>query len=559
MRGFELLGGFAVELRRRHVIRVTLVYGAVGWVVAQVSATILPALGVPPWSVSLVTVLLLLGLPVTAVLAWAYDLTSEGVRRAPARAARPSAREESVPAVLALPFVDRGEGGAYQYLGDGITEELINSLAGLSGVRVVSRTSAFALRGNGEDLRELGARLGVSHVVEGSIGVADGRLRLTVQLVCVSDGYATWSRTFDRALADVFCVQQELAGALAAALRPALLQAGEPVTLSDPRASAPRDFETYALYLRGRQQWNERTPAALRRALACFSEALERDPEYALAHAGVADCWAIMVDHGIISPAEGLPLARSAAAAALRLGGELPEVQASAALVRQLEWRWEEAEAGFRAALASNPGYDVARHRLALLLTWLGRTAEAREEMAKALRSDPLSPLIAASQGWIEYFAGNYELAIEIEQRVLAEHPLAVPARVPLALALVAAGRAAEAVPVLREAVPAAGEPGAAPVLALMAYVLGRAGRDAKARRILARLTAQLGPGYVSPYLLAVAWAGVGEETRALQALEVALETRAPQLVYLSLDPTLVRLRGRARVSAIVEVVRAGG
>lgn len=565
------LRSLTAELRRRHVFRVVIAYCAVGWVVAEVSATFLPALGVPDWSVTLVVMLVILGLPVAIVLAWAFDITPDGVRRTPSIREAPRPTADGV-ALAALPFVDRSAGAAYQYLGDGITEELINALARVKGLQVVSRTSAFALHAERLDARQIGERLGVTHVVEGSLRVVGERLRLAVQLVSVADGFAAWAHTFERAVDDVFRVQEEVARALVDALRPALLAGGGDVPDSPPAvpllSASTTDFEAYALYLRGRQYWNERTPDALRRALQYFGEAVARDPDYAQAHAGVADCWAILVDHGIVSPAEGLPHARQAAAAAIRLCPDLAEAHTSSALVRQLEWKWTDAEAGLRAALSLNPGYVVARQRLALLLAWLGRTPEAREETQKALRADPLSPLVAATAAWVEYYAGRYDDAIRIAHDALQHHPDAATTRVPLALALTCTGRPVEAVAELRTAlttlrqttpadsrIGAAGDApvasGEAGLLGLLAYALGEAGRSEEAERIIDALTAAPRTLYVSPFVLAQAWLGLRQDARVFAALEDAAAQRAPQLVYVLHDPMFSRLRERPEFERI--------
>ena len=566
------VGAFAAELKRRHVVRVGVVYCAVGWVIAEVSATFLPALGVPDWSVSLVAVLLVLGLPIALVLAWAFDLTPEGVRRTPGTpmdfgaahamasvAAAPASPAPVVaaalagPALAALPFDDRSPGAEHQYLGDGITEELINALARMDGLHVVSRTSAFAMRGEGMDARQVGTRLGATHVVEGSIRVSDRRLRVAAQLVDVAHGFAVWAGTFDRTLDDVFCVQEDIARALVRALQPALHDAGADNAPALLRASTS-SFDAYALYLRGRQQWNERTPDALRRALRHFEEALALDPDYAAAHAGIADCWAILVDHGITDPAEGLPAARRSADAALRLDPLLAEAHTSSAMVKQLAWDWAGAESGFREALRLNPGYVTARQRLALLLAWLGRTGEARHEIDRALRADPLSPAIAASAGWIEYYDGKYDDAIRVLRDVLRHHPGAAAALVPLALALVQDGRPDEAVSALRAAADSTTGAPAFPVLAIRAYALGAAGRQVEAGQISAMLE---GAGtFVSPFMLAQARLGMGDADGARDALERAAAARAPQLVYLLSDPMFEEIRSTPAVRRIIDTLR---
>jgi eukaryotic-like serine/threonine-protein kinase len=542
----------AAELRRRHVIRVTVAYCAVAWAVAQVSSTIIPALGIPEWGLSLVTVLLILGLPVTAVLAWAFDITPTGVQRTPAAPAVMRV-DPAVPAVLTLPFVDRSATAEYQYLGDGIAEELINALAGLQRVRVVSRTSAFALRSAPLDLRELGTRFGVSHVVEGSVSVADDRIRVVVQLVGVRDGYALWSQSFVRPLENSFALQEEIARSLVAALQRALLPDAEGVAGTGVRRQpAPIDFEAYSSYLRGRQQWNERTPASLRRALQHFADALRRDPQYALAHAGVADCWGILVDHGIVAPVDGLPRAEAAAATALRLCPQLAEAHTSRALVLQLRWRFAEAEHEFRRALTLNPAYSAARQRLALLLAWLGRSDEARTEIRRGLLADPLSPVIATTQAWIEYFARAPEAAIDTAQRLLNEQPDAAMARIPLAFALLEAGRP-------DEAAAAIGEPEveerSAPLLGVIGCVLGRTGQREAAGRLLEELTTRTGSGYVPAYAVAQVRLGLGDEAGALASLDQSFHGREPQLVCAAADPLFDPLRRSRRFRHIVTQV----
>jgi TolB-like protein/tetratricopeptide (TPR) repeat protein len=571
-------GDFAVELRRRHVIRVALVYAAVSWMVAEVSSTFFPALGIPSWALSLVMMMLLLGFPLAVALAWAFDLTPDGLRRSGAPDRSEPNRGADMPATLptavaALPFVDRSAAADQQYLGDGITEELINGLARVEGLRVVSRTSAFSFRGSGSDVRSIGVQLGVSHVIEGSVRLADDRLRLAVQLVSVHDGYAVWSGTFDRRLDDVFAVQEEVARSVLAALRPALADACElPDDDSAPVAEADRlvqrstsDFEAYSLYLRGRQQWNERTPAALRRALEFFDRAVARDPDFAHAHAGIADCWAILVDHGIVAPRYGLMRARQAADTAMRLGTDLAESHAAAALVAQLDWRLDAAERGFREALLRQPSYAPARQRLALMLAWRGRFGEAREEIARARRYDPLSPAASASAAWIEYYAGDVETAARLATEAIEAQPDVAPPRLPRALALLALNRPEDAIRDLDAALCLA--PESVWTRALLIAAVARAGRRDDARAMLAEALAAAearradgtDTGATCSFAFAVAQLGIGEVDAAFVALEQAVEQRAPQLVAVACDPFFAELRGEPRWRKLIEGVAETG
>jgi TolB-like protein/tetratricopeptide (TPR) repeat protein len=539
-----LISDVTAELRRRHVVRVAVAYCAAGWVVAQASATLLPALGVPYWSVSLVTVLVLLGLPVAIVLSWAFDLTPEGVVRTP----RAPSAAGVAPAVLVMPFAARGAAGE-DFLGSGVTEELIGALA-QAGARVVSRTTAAALQASGTPPRALVEDFGITHIVEGSIGAADGRLRASVRLAAASDGFTMWSSTYERDPRDLFDVQRRIAQSVVAALRPALLPHGRAADGHGSRRAPGHD--AYVHYLRGRQQWEQRTPELLRLALHSFASAVALDADFARAHAGIADCWAILVDYGSVRPADGLPHAQAAAEYALHIDPQLAEARSSAALVAQLEWRFAEAEAGLRAALESNPAYQSARQRLALLLAWLGRAAEARAEIQLALEADPLSPVILTSQAWIEYFAGRHDAAIDITRRVLRDHD-AAHARVPLALALVQAGRADEAVRELTPHITPA--PVTPPLLAALALALGATGRTDEARRLALRLLASDGTAH--PTSLAQAWLGAGDVEGALETLEIAASERAPQLVYTLADPSFDALREKPRFREITQLLRA--
>src|SRR5690606_21194770 len=235
--------------------------------------------------------------------------------------------------------------------------------------------------------------------------------------------------SYERRIGDLLAVQEEIARAIVDALRQRLALAPDPSRAGPLPSSGPApllnsstaDVEAYTLYLRGRQHWNERTPEALRRAIGEFERAIARDAGYAHAFAGLADCHAILLDYGVVSPQEGLEPARRAADRALELGPDFAEAHTSAALVRQMEWRWADAEREFRRALELNPGYVAARHRYALLLAWLGRFEEGRRELEHARRLDPLSPVIAAAAAWLAYYEGRHDDAVRAGAAAAAE------------------------------------------------------------------------------------------------------------------------------------------
>jgi TolB-like protein/Flp pilus assembly protein TadD len=536
------------ELKRRHVFRVALGYAAASWMVLEVSAAVFPLLDIPEWTLRLLAVLLLLGFPMALVLAWAYDITPTGVQRTPPLRAE---SDEDDTSIAALPFVDRSAGGGYQYLGDGITDELIMGLARVPGLRVVARTSSFAVRTQTADVREIGVRLNVRYVVEGSLGVEGDRLRIHVQLVDTRTGFARWAETYDRVLADLFAAQEEVARAVVHALPHDVCPAAD-LDRAPVLAISTSDVAAYTSYLRGRALWNERTPASLRQAIRYFEDATARDPDFAHAHAGIADSYAILADYAILSPAESLPQARAAAARALALAPGLAETQTSAALVLQLDGDWAGAETGLRRALERSAGYAVARQRLALLLAWSGRIDESRREIETAARFDPVAPVIAVSRGWIEYYAKAYDNAAVTLQRVIADHPHFPPAYVPLGLALLKLGRTEQAVAALGTHVSLTGRTVAG--TALYAYALGRAGRADEAAAELHTLQRIAHTAWVSPYYLAVAALGGDDLEQAMRLLARAATERVPQMIYVAREPLLDPLR---RMAGFRELMRS--
>jgi adenylate cyclase len=545
------LGGLLTELRRRHVFRVALAYGAVSWIVLEVSSATFPPLGIPEWALSFLAMLLILGFPVAMVLAWAYDITPDGVQRARPGAAQRAGSPDGVPVVAALPFADVSPDGGYQFLGDGMADELIGILARHGGVRVVGRTSSFSFRGGTADVQTIAERLNVSHVVEGSVRVAGDRVRIHAQLIDAATGFAVWSDRYDAPVSDLIAAQAEFARAVVNALPTPAARSG---SVSAEARRGTLDVQAYTHYLRGRELWNQRSPSALRSAVGQFDLALERDPLFAHALAGRADSYAILMEYGVIDPAAALPAARAAAARALHLGPDVAEAHASAALVQQITGDVAGAEAGFRRAIALGPAHSTSRQRLALLLAWTDRFADARQQVTAARDLDPLSPVMEMSRGWIEYYAGDFTTAAALLEHVAAAYPAFTAARVPLALALLQLGRPADAAAALEVHLRVSERTVA--VVALHAHALARAGRTAEAGARLAALRRLARRRYVPQYHLAVACVGLGLYDDALEALGAAVDARAPQLVYLPAEHLFAPLRDRPAFADLVDRVR---
>lgn len=325
--------------------------------------------------------------------------------------------DDSGPSVAVLPFDDLSPERDQDYFCDGVAEEIINVLAQLPGLRVAARTSCFAFKGKKDDIRDIGSKLNVSTVLEGSVRKAGKRIRITAQLINVEDGYHIWSERYDRELEDVFAVQDDIAAAVSERLRGELL--GETAITSENRQT--RDLPAYEAYLRGRQLWSSRTPDNLKLAAGEFEGALSLDPHYALAHVGLADSHIMLVQAWSQSPQIALPKIRAGLARALALDPNLAEAHASRALVHAMfEWDFPKAEAEFLRALELNPNYATAHHWYALFLALARRFDEAVKQADRAYALDPLAPAIRMAR-WFALMCMNREDEVIEECNTLLE------------------------------------------------------------------------------------------------------------------------------------------
>jgi eukaryotic-like serine/threonine-protein kinase len=448
--------------------------------------------------------------------------------------------------IVVLPFANLSPDADTEYFSDGMTDELISALTRVEGLHVVSRTTAFAFKGKPEDVRTIGAQLKVRTALEGSVRKAGRRLRVTAQLTDVSTGYQLWSEVFDRDLEDVFAIQEEISRAIVSALRGRLL-GPEATRLVRPA----HDLEAYTLYLKGRQLWNRRTEQALRLGLRHFERALERDPEYGMAHIGVADSYCILGFYTALPPTEAFPKAKAAALKALELDRRLSEARPTLAYVSMYhDWDWTAAEQQFRMAINESSGYATAHQWYGNFLAVLLRFEESLNQFGKAVELDPLSPLKGAALGWGYFFAGRYEEAMIQCRRALELDPQLAVAHLWLGLASEAAGLTEEAVTAFEEAVRLT--PGEPLALAHLGHGLARAGRTDEARRKLRELQEMSARRYVSSYDLAVLCAGLGEVESTLELLEQGYRERTHWMALLQVDPRLALLRGHARFERLM-------
>jgi len=459
------------------------------------------------------------------------------------------ARVREAVAVAVLPFASRSADAENEYLSDGVTEEIISVLSRTTPLRVAARTSAFAFKGKEVDIRTIGRSLGVTAVLEGSVRRSGSRVRIAAQLISVADGYTLWSESYDREMQDVFTLQDDIATAVAAALQVTLLhQSGE--MAADRGSRLP---EAYALFLKGRFHANRRTETALVRAGECFREALDRDPSYALAFAGLAETYALRGVYGAAAPDLTMPQARDAAQQALAHNPTLAEAHTVVGAVRSAyDWDWAGAEAAFRTAIEHAPQYPTAHHWLAtMVLLPQRRFEEAAERLAHAQTLDPLSTPIGVSRGLQHYFARDHDAAVARYLEVLDIDPHFAMARYFLGQAYEQQGRHADAVAALRQAIAESG--GSQEMTAVLARTLASAGERREAEALLADLLAQAERQYVAPSLVAQAFAGLGRAADALDWLERAADARAADLLWLGVRPDFDAVRSHPRFTAILQ------
>ncbi len=454
--------------------------------------------------------------------------------------------------IAVLPFTDMSPGRDQEWFCDGIAEEIINALTTIDHLKVASRTSAFRFKGQAADISEIGRQLRVDNVLEGSVRTHADRLRITAQLIDVRDGYHLWSARYDRQLADIFAIQEEIAQAIVDTFR-----------LHLDRAQAARmllrhstDAGAYQLYLQGRYHWNKRTMPSVRQAISYFEKAIQRDPEYVLAYAGLADCFSTCNYYGAEPPASLRERALEAARRALALGPALAEPHTAMGLVKaNFEYDIHGAEEHFRRALEINPNSSTARYFYAFSsLAPQGRLAEAIMETQRALALEPLSLPILTWKGAIHYLNREYELSVEEYLRVVELDPTFVRARLEIALPLFALGRIPEGLQHLDEARELAGDTPRG--VSLRGYGCGRSGRRREAEEALMELELLGESMFVGGYERALIYCGLGERVSALEALRQALVERSPWLIFIQQSPIFDDLRGEAGFAPIVRGVK---
>jgi len=442
--------------------------------------------------------------------------------------------------IAVLPFVDVSPDGDNEYFSDGMTEELIGMLSRIEGLRVASRTSVFAHKGRDQDVRQIGQQLGVDHVLEGSVRKAGTRLRITANLVNATNGYQLWSDVYERELADIFAVQEEISRAIVSRLR---------VDLADARLSEPVDPAAYNLYLEGRYHWHRRTRESLHKAVVLFDSAVALAPNYVRAWIGLGDAHAVRGFYDYSPPREAFPAAERAAKAALALDPEHAEAHATLGYVSlYYHWNLTTAEEQFVRATTLDPSYSTGHQWYANLLTAAGRFDEAEREMRLAQEQDPLSLIANAALGWVLYHARDYDRAIAQCRSTLQLNPQFELAHLWMGWAYAELQQYDDAESAVRTALELSDS--SALMVASLARVLALRGQRAEAAALLGRIQAPA--GYAPSYEIARVFTAMDNADKAFEWLDRAVSERSHSIVFLNVDPQLDALRHDAHFTRLV-------
>jgi serine/threonine protein kinase/tetratricopeptide (TPR) repeat protein len=453
-------------------------------------------------------------------------------------ALRPPRVSKIIDSLAVLPFENVSGDPEHEYLSDGITGSLINILATLPKLRVMAQSAVSRYKGREIDPQAIGRELNVRAVLVGRMMQSGGSLRIGTELVDVATGSLLWGAQYDRKPGDIFVVQDEISNEISGKLRLRLTRAEKKQLTKRHTENA----EAYRLYLKGRHHWNRWTEEGFYKAIEYFRQAVEKDPSYALAYAGLADCYVLLGWNSYLPPKEAFPKGKAAAKTALQLDLDLAEARTPlAALLWLHDWQWEEAQREFNRSLELGPTYATANHWYAEYAMTMGRHGEAMTRMKNGQDLDPLSLIINVAVGWALYFARRYDEAIEQLRRTVDLDPNYPVTYWILGLLLRKTGCYELAITEGEKGVKLSG--GSPLMRAALAHTLGTAGRTKEALEMLDDLTNLAKQKYVAPYFFAGIYIGLGENDRAIEYLEKCYEEHSHWLIYLHIDPSMDGLR----------------
>ena len=577
------------ELRRRRVFRTAAAYLAGAFVVLQVADLTFEPLGLPANAYRALIIIAGLGFPLAVIASWFFDVKrAESRPRLRTRAAgalalfvlictafmaygvlrhwnradaetatlRPAdgtgPAVQRTPSIAVLPFENVGN-TEDDYFAEGMTDEITSRLGAVRGLGVVpSRVTERYARTN-KTLREIGTELGVEYVLLGNVRwagqdtAADGKVRVTLELLRVADERQLWSNRYDRVINDIFAVQTDIATQVIDRLG---------VTLAEPerrrvRATPAENHEAYTLYLKGRYFWNKRTKGSVQAAQSYFQQAVDIDPSYSLAWVGIADVWITRGWYSLVAPRDAFPQAKEAALRALQFDSTLAEAHASLAHIYfEFDHDWAAAEREYLRAIELKPGYATAHHWYGGFLSAMGRHQQALQHAETARSLDPIAPIIQTWKGLRYYFAGNHEAAIAEYMKALELDGSFAPAHWHMGWAYEQSGRFTEGITAAQRAL--AADTQSLLYLTSLGHAHAKAGNTSDARLILARLADASKTRHVSAYHMAMIYVALGETGAAVDWLDRAHAEKSPWIGYLNVDPRVNALRSHPRFQALL-------
>ena len=575
---------FFAELKRRNVYKVAVAYSVVGWLLVQVATQVFPFLEIPNWVVRLVIAVVAIGFPIALVIAWAFELTPEGLKRTedvdPATSARQPRKhiwilvvivgatfsiglfligrytaqnttgaahiESPAKSIAVLPFDNATRNADTEYLSDGISEALINSLTELQQLKVIARSTAFRYKGKQIDPQSVGRELNVRTVLMGVVRQVGDRLNVQVDLVDALTGSQLWGQEYERKLVDVVAVKQALVREVTEKLKVKLTgEQQQRLTQRDPT-----NPEAYQFYLRGRFYWERRTAENLTKAIGQFQQAADKDPSYALAYVGLSDSYVLLENYAGTPANESLPKAKAFAERALQIDNSLAEAHTSLGYVYTNLWQWEEAEDEFKRAIALNPNYPTAHHWYSLYLLDVGRVAEAKAAIKRAQELDPLSLIIGITVTYAYLGEGDAKFAIAQSKKVVDLDPSFPRGHEYLGLALLEDRRYEEAIAQLEKAVELSGRERWP--LHDLGFGYAFSGRHTEAQAILKELLGKYEMGQAIGQDLAAVYAGLGDKDQAFAWLEKDFQTRSGLLPWIRWAPAFESLRSEPRYTDLL-------
>jgi adenylate cyclase len=573
---------FFGELKRRNVYKVAIAYAVVGWLLTQVATQVFPFFEIPNWGIRLVVLIIAIGFPIAVIIAWAFELTPEGLKRTesadelPKRSARSHAwiyvvivagaisvgvfflgrytsskQSAKTPerSIAVLPFENASNEPNTEYLSEGISEALINSLSELQQLRVIARPTAFRYKAKDVDPRQVGRELRVAAVLTGKVRQMQDALKVQVDLVDAVTGAQIWGAGYDRKIADLVAIKQAIVQEVTAKLKLKL-------SSEEQRRLVKRDStnaEAYQFYLRGRYFWNKRTSDGIKQAIEHFQQSIERDPNFALGYVGLADSYIALTFYNFAPPHETMPKAKESAIKALALDNTLAEAHVSLAhILMNDDWNWPAAETEFKRSIELRPDYATAHEWYAIhYLTATGRLKEAVQEMKKALELEPASLVMNTFMGATLYYAGRYDEAIDQCRRTIEMDPNFAVAHWHLGLAYEEKEALDAATEEFKKAISLSG--GSPLMRAALSRAYAQSQKKHGANEMLDTLNELSKQQYVSPYEVATIYIALGNSEQAFQLLEEAYAEHSFHLVYLNVSPQFKSVRSDPRFQDLVQ------